>query len=98
MAICFLFRPSVFVIFPYCDIQSVFSLREIFCSDWAMPVCGLPFIFVFFVPFPSSTALGNLMLGGEKLSKQPQFWSRIADAKVIYVGETHSSPKDHAYE
>src|SRR5579863_5644566 len=53
MSICFLIRPSVFVVFaisPYCDIQSVFSLREIFCSGWAMPVCGLPFIFEFFVP------------------------------------------------
>ena len=51
-----------------------------------------------FVAVPSSTAFGNLLLGGEQLSKQPQFWSRIADAEVVYVGETHSSRKDHAYE
>src|ERR1700757_1356413 len=40
-----------FVIFPYCDIQSVFSLYEIFCSGWAMRLCGVPFIFESFVPF-----------------------------------------------
>jgi uncharacterized iron-regulated protein len=66
-----------------------------------MPVCGLPFILSFlclFVAVPPSTAFGNLLLGGKQLLKQPQFWSRIADAEVIYVGETHSSREDHAYE
>jgi uncharacterized iron-regulated protein len=35
---------------------------------------------------------------GEQPAKQPEFWNRITDADVIYIGETHSSRKDHAYE
>ena len=35
---------------------------------------------------------------GEQPAKQAEFWNRIADADVIYIGETHSSRKDHAYE
>lgn len=46
-----------------------------------------------FAAFPSSTALGDL-----RQAKQPELWNRITDAEVIYVGETHSSRKDHAYE
>jgi uncharacterized iron-regulated protein len=51
-----------------------------------------------FAAFPSSTALGDLLLGGERQAKQPELWNRIADTDVVYVGETHSSRKDHAYE
>jgi uncharacterized iron-regulated protein len=46
-----------------------------------------------FAVIPSSNALGDL-----RQAKQPEFWNRIADAEVVYVGETHSSRKDHAYE
>jgi uncharacterized iron-regulated protein len=52
----------------------------------------------FFAVVPSFTAFGDLGLGGEQPLKQPPFWSRIADAEVVYVGEMHSSRKDHAYE
>jgi uncharacterized iron-regulated protein len=51
-----------------------------------------------FAAVPSSIAFGDLLLGSEQPFKQPQFWNRIADAEVVYVGETHSSRKDHAYE
>jgi uncharacterized iron-regulated protein len=51
-----------------------------------------------FAAFPSSTALGDLLLGGEQQAKQPELWNRIADTDVVYVGETHSRRKDHAYE
>jgi uncharacterized iron-regulated protein len=46
-----------------------------------------------FAAFPSSTALGDL-----RQAKQPELWNRMADAEVVYVGETHSSRKDHTYE
>jgi uncharacterized iron-regulated protein len=45
-----------------------------------------------------TNALGNLPFGGEQSAKQAAFWTRIADADVVYIGETHSSRKDHAYE
>ena len=54
--------------------------------------------FCIFAAFPSSNALGDLLLGGEQPAKQPELWNRVADADVIYLGETHSSRKDHAYE
>jgi uncharacterized iron-regulated protein len=47
-----------------------------------------------FAAFTSSTAFGDLLLGRE----QPELWNRIAAAEVIYIGETHSSRKDHLYE
>jgi uncharacterized iron-regulated protein len=51
-----------------------------------------------FAAIPSSTAFGDFLVGGEQQLKQPEFWNRIAEAEVIYIGETHSSRKDHAYE
>ena len=51
-----------------------------------------------FAAFRSSTALGHLLSPGERQAKQSELWNRIADAEVIYVGETHSSRKDHSYE
>jgi uncharacterized iron-regulated protein len=52
----------------------------------------------FFAAVPSFTAFADLLSRGEQPSKQPEFWNRIAEADVVYVGETHSSRKDHAYE
>jgi len=66
-----------------------------------MPLCDLSAIFEFlciFAAFPSSNALGDLSSGGGRPAKQPELWNRIAETDVIYVGETHSSRKDHAYE
>jgi uncharacterized iron-regulated protein len=60
--------------------------------------CSIFEFLCLFAAVPSLTAFGDLLLGGEQPLKQPQFWSRIADAEVVYVGETHSSRKDHAYE
>ncbi|MBV8100756.1 MAG: ChaN family lipoprotein, partial [Verrucomicrobia bacterium] len=48
--------------------------------------------------FPSSSALGELLSGGEQPAKQPELRNRIADAEVVYVGENHGSRKDHIYE
>ena len=45
-----------------------------------------------------SHALGEVPFGGESSAKQPELWNRMADAEVVYVGETHSSRKDHTYE
>jgi uncharacterized iron-regulated protein len=62
-------------------------------------LCGFVVFRVFlsllclFAVFPSSNALGDL-----RQAKQLELWNRIADAEVVYVGETHSSRKDHAYE
>jgi uncharacterized iron-regulated protein len=46
-----------------------------------------------FAAFISSPALGDL-----PRDDQAEFWNRIADSVVVYVGETHSSRKDHEYE
>ena len=51
-----------------------------------------------FAAVPTSAALGDILLGGELPAKQPELWNRIAAADVIYIGETHSSRKDHLYE
>jgi uncharacterized iron-regulated protein len=51
-----------------------------------------------FAAVPGSTALADLLPTGGRSLKQSEFWNRIANAEVIYVGETHSSGKDHAYE
>jgi uncharacterized iron-regulated protein len=45
-----------------------------------------------------SHALGEVPLGGESSAKQPELWNRMAEVEVVYVGETHSSRKDHTYE
>ena len=34
----------------------------------------------------------------EQSARQGEFWTRIADANVIYIGETHDSRRDHEYE
>jgi uncharacterized iron-regulated protein len=45
-----------------------------------------------------SHALGEVPFGGESSAKQPELWNRMAEVEVVYVGETHSSRKDHTYE
>jgi uncharacterized iron-regulated protein len=45
-----------------------------------------------------SNSLGNLLSGGEHPAKQAEFWTRIADADVIYIGENHTSRRDHEYQ
>jgi uncharacterized iron-regulated protein len=45
-----------------------------------------------------SHALGEVPLGGESSAKQAELWNRMAEVEVVYVGETHSSRKDHTYE
>jgi uncharacterized iron-regulated protein len=63
--------------------------RELSSRHWLLLLCTMGFC---------TNALGNLLFGGEQSAKQAEFWTRIADADVVYVGETHSSRKDHAYE
>ena len=45
-----------------------------------------------------SNALGKLPFGAEQSAREGEFWTRIADANVIYIGETHDSRRDHEYE
>jgi len=56
---------------------------------WLLLLCTLGF---------GTNALGRLLFGGEQSAKPAEFWTRIADADVVYVGETHSSSQDHTYE
>jgi uncharacterized iron-regulated protein len=51
-----------------------------------------------FAAVSASTALGDILLGGERQVKQPELWNRITDADVVYIGEEHGSRKDHVYE
>ena len=44
---------------------------------WLLLLCTMGFC---------SNALGNLLFGGEQSAKQAEFWTRIADADVVYVG------------
>jgi uncharacterized iron-regulated protein len=68
-----------------------FLLKHIrfFYRHWLLLLCTMGFC---------TDALGNLPFGGEHSAKQAEFWTRIADADVVYIGETHSSRKDHGYE
>ena len=51
-----------------------------------------------FAAVPSFTAFADLLSRGQQPLKQSELWNRIAAAEVVYVGETHSSRTDHAYE
>jgi len=57
-------------------------------------------VFVIFCLFLSFLCLFAAIpsSNGEQPAKQAESWNRIADADVIYIGETHSSRSDHAYE
>jgi hypothetical protein len=50
-----------------------------------------------FATFPASIAFGDLLLGSEQPAKQADFWNRIADAEVVYIGENHGNRKDTEY-
>ena len=45
-----------------------------------------------------SNTLGKLPFGAEQSAREGEFRIRIADADVIYIGETHDSRRDHEYE
>jgi uncharacterized iron-regulated protein len=45
-----------------------------------------------------SNAPGKLLFGAEQSTAQAESWTQIADADVIYIGETHTSRRDHEYE
>ena len=45
-----------------------------------------------------SNALGKPLFGAEQTARQGEFWTSIAGADVIYIGETHDSRSDHEYE
>jgi uncharacterized iron-regulated protein len=63
--------------------------RWFLSSLWLLLLCTVGFC---------SNALGKLPSGGEQSAREGEFWTRIADAKVIYIGETHDSRRDHEYE
>jgi uncharacterized iron-regulated protein len=62
---------------------------RLFYRHWLLLLCIIGFW---------SNALGDLLFDGEQPAKQPEVWTRIADADVVYIGETHSSRRDHTYE
>jgi len=41
---------------------------------------------------------GKLVSGAEQSATQAGSWTQIANADVIYIGETHTSRRDHEYE
>lgn len=45
-----------------------------------------------------SHALGEVPFGGESSARPAEFWTPIVDADVVYIGETHTSRRDHEYE
>lgn len=63
--------------------------RWFLSSLWLLLLCTVGFC---------SNALGKLPSGGEQSAREGEFWTRIADANVIYIGETHDSRRDHEYE
>ena len=69
--------------------QILLKCSRRFCGHWLPILCAMDFC---------SNALGSLLFGGEQPAKQAEFWARIAAADVVYIGETHTSRRDHAYE
>lgn len=63
--------------------------RWFLSSLWLLLPCTVGFC---------SNALGKLPSGAEQSATEGEFWTRIADANVIYIGETHDSRRDHEYE
>jgi uncharacterized iron-regulated protein len=61
--------------------------RSVF--HWFLLLCTVGFC---------STAFGNVLFGSQHPAEQAEFWNRIADAEVVYIGENHGSRKDHEYE
>jgi uncharacterized iron-regulated protein len=58
-------------------------------SLWLLLSCTLIFC---------SNALCKPLFGAEQPARQREFWTRIAAADVIYIGETHDNNRDHEYE
>jgi uncharacterized iron-regulated protein len=69
--------------------QILLKRTRFFYRRWSVLVCCVGFCF---------DAFGNPRSGGQQLAKEAESWNRIADADVVYIGETHSSRRDHAYE
>ena len=69
--------------------QILLKRTSFWYRHWLLLLCTMGFY---------TNALGHLLFGGEQSAKPAEFWIRIADADVVYIGETHSSRKDHAYE
>ena len=68
---------------------SICAHRWFLSSLWLLLLCTVGFC---------SNALGKLPSGAEQSAREGEFWTRIADANVIYIGETHDSRRDHEYE
>src|SRR5258708_8433255 len=68
---------------------SICAHARFLCSLWLLLSCTMGFC---------SNALGKLPFGAEQSAGEGKFWTRIADANVIYIGETHDSRRDHEYE
>src|SRR5260370_28648506 len=68
---------------------SICAHRWFVSSLWLLLVCSVGFC---------SNALGKLPSGAEQSAREGEFWTRITDANVIYIGETHDSRRDHEYE
>src|SRR5260221_7982329 len=68
---------------------SICAHRWFVSSLWLPLVCSVGFC---------SNALGKLPSGAEQSAREGEFWIRITDANVIYIGETHDSRRDHEYE
>src|SRR5258707_3899097 len=68
---------------------SICAHRSFLSSLWLLLLCTVGF---------GTNALGKLPSGAEQSARQGEFWTRITDANVIYVGETHDSRRDHEYE
>jgi uncharacterized iron-regulated protein len=68
---------------------SICAHRWFLSSLWLLLPCTVGFC---------SNALGKLPSGAEQSAREGEFWTRIADANVIYIGETHDSRRDHEYE
>jgi uncharacterized iron-regulated protein len=68
---------------------SICAHRWFLSSWWLLLLCTVGFC---------SNALGKLPFGAEQSAREGEFRIQIADADVIYIGETHDSRRDHEYE
>lgn len=68
---------------------SVCAHRWFHSSLWLLLLCTVGFC---------SNALGKLPSGAEQSAREGELRTRITDANVIYIGETHDSRRDHEYE
>src|SRR5258708_15211555 len=67
---------------------SICAHRSFLSSLWLLLLCTVGFC---------SNALGKLPSGAEQSAREGEFWTRITDANVIYIGDTHDSRIDHEY-